>query len=450
MRAARNAVSPTISNNSNPAGDSVDRPSFAFPHRFIGNIFKRNSTNDNNVVRESVMERPSMMNNDNNESNTNNKTNPNNNNNSSSQSKRTPVFVKKIKVFMYSYGAPRVGNYGFKQFYDKIVPNAFRVVIDGDLVTGLPPSGYDHVGTEILVDSLGAGSVIIDPSFVEKWLRTHLKSSVTVHSLVYYQKGLLGLKLSAQYMREYAEEISAEHPLDPLRLAVRLRDAHKIEKLVEAEQENPSAENRSNNPAIPTTTMSISERYPRKQDILIDSNDSNNIELQEFATNGSREEKKTLDASLSINIVSDNPQLDPVFSPSVSGTDPSSVFNVLHETPANQPTAVPVPAENKIDLAHYEHDVRNMNELMSQINTFKKTGSIEEWFKKNTIQRFQRKKGAHDDSNIAENTASSSGVIVGSHSKRVIAVENKDPRNEPIEEVNSIATVVNDSADSPV
>jgi hypothetical protein len=445
MRAARNAVSPSFSSNSNPAVESVERPSFAFSRRFIGNIFKRNSTNDS-VVRESVAERPSTMNNDNNENNSNNQTNPTNIN--SRQSNRTPVFVKKIKVFMYSFGAPRVGNYGFKQFYDKIVPNAFRVVIDGDLVTGLPPSGYDHVGTEILVDSLGAGSVIIDPSFVEKWLRTHLKSSVTVHSLLYYQKGLLGLKLSAQYMREYAEEISAEHPLDPLRLAVRLRDAHKIEKLVEAEQDNPSAENRSNNPAIPTTTMSISEKYPRKRDFLIDSNDSNNIELQEFTTNGSREENKTLDASLLISTVSENPQIDPVFSPSVSGTDPSSVFNVLHETPENQPTAIPVLAENKIDLAHYEHDVRNMNELMSQINTFKKTGSIEEWFKKNTIQRFQRKKGAHDDSNIAENTASNSGasgVIVGSHTKRVTAVEDKVPEEKPAEELNIIA-----STDSPV
>ncbi|RYY69495.1 hypothetical protein EON63_23605 [archaeon] len=56
--------------------------------------------------------------------------------------------------------------------------------MDGDLVAGLPPSGYQHIGTEILIDGLGAGSLIIDPSFVERWLRTHMKSSVAVHSLL--------------------------------------------------------------------------------------------------------------------------------------------------------------------------------------------------------------------------------------------------------------------------
>eukprot|EP01035_Chromulina_nebulosa_P018490 gene18490-24205_t len=51
------------------------------------------------------------------------------------------------------------------------VPNSFRVIVDGDLVTRLPPSGYSHIGTAAVVDSLGSGSIIIDPSFVERWIR---------------------------------------------------------------------------------------------------------------------------------------------------------------------------------------------------------------------------------------------------------------------------------------
>jgi hypothetical protein len=94
-----------------------------------------------------------------------------------------------------------------------------RVVVDGDIVTGLPPSKYKHVGTQILIDSIGAGTIIIDPSFVEKWLRTTMKSSVAVHSLLVYRKGLLGIKLAAEFLGNSAKDVSKAH-LDPLRLVL--------------------------------------------------------------------------------------------------------------------------------------------------------------------------------------------------------------------------------------
>lgn len=130
--------------------------------------------------------------------------------------------VKRSKIFMYSYGCPKVGNGIFSQFYDRVVPNSYRIVVDGDLVTGLPPGGYFfstyvHIGTEILIDSVGAGSIIIDPSFVERWLRTTLKSSVALHSLFAYRKGLLGIRLAAEFMRKYAEDFRG---LDPLKVAL--------------------------------------------------------------------------------------------------------------------------------------------------------------------------------------------------------------------------------------
>jgi hypothetical protein len=151
------------------------------------------------------------------------------------------VFIKKIQVMMYNFGSPRVGNFAFQQLYDKEIPRSYRVVVDGDLVPGLPPSGYRHVGTEILIDSLGVGTIIIDPSFVERWLRTHLKSSISVHSLLVYRKGLLGVKLSAEQMRAYASEKQIED-IDPTRLALAWRNRVQIEKMVENETTVPAVD----------------------------------------------------------------------------------------------------------------------------------------------------------------------------------------------------------------
>jgi hypothetical protein len=75
---------------------------------------------------------------------------------------KPPPFVRKIKVLMYNYGSPKVGNGNFANFYDKMVPASYRVVVDGDIVPALPPqSNYSHVGTEILIDSMGAGATCI-------------------------------------------------------------------------------------------------------------------------------------------------------------------------------------------------------------------------------------------------------------------------------------------------
>jgi hypothetical protein len=43
----------------------------------------------------------------------------------------------------------RVMNAPMARQFKKIVPDAWRVVADGDLVTGVPSWGYKHVGTEV-------------------------------------------------------------------------------------------------------------------------------------------------------------------------------------------------------------------------------------------------------------------------------------------------------------
>jgi hypothetical protein len=110
----------------------------------------------------------------------------------------------------------------FAQLLDRVVPTVFRVVVDGDIVSSVPPAGfgYKHGGTEVIVDSIGAGSMIVDPSFVEKRLRTQSKSSVRVHSLLVYRKGLNGVKSSSEYMRNYVRDLPEGQALDTVRLAL--------------------------------------------------------------------------------------------------------------------------------------------------------------------------------------------------------------------------------------
>jgi hypothetical protein len=107
-----------------------------------------------------------------------------------------------LKLSMYSFGAPRFGNSDFFDFYNKHVPDSFRVVVDGDIVTSLPYSiaGFKHIGLEVLIDPFGAGSIIVDPSFVERRLRGYTKTSVSAHTIAAYYQGLVGITEAARYL----------------------------------------------------------------------------------------------------------------------------------------------------------------------------------------------------------------------------------------------------------
>lgn len=108
-----------------------------------------------------------------------------------------------VSVGMYNFGSPRVGNYHFAALCDRMCPNMFRTVVDGDIVTGIPSRGYKHVGIEVIIDGVGTGSIIIDPSFVERRLRTHIKSSLKAHSLFCYRTGLQGVRDASEHLRAY-------------------------------------------------------------------------------------------------------------------------------------------------------------------------------------------------------------------------------------------------------
>lgn len=92
-----------------------------------------------------------------------------------------------VRVTMVNFGSPRVGNYEFAKLYDKIVPDSYRVVCDGDVVTGVPKLlfMYTHVGHEVVIDT--QGNMIIDPTFVEKVFRTASRSKLSSHMMASYQ-----------------------------------------------------------------------------------------------------------------------------------------------------------------------------------------------------------------------------------------------------------------------
>ncbi|CBJ34006.1 conserved unknown protein [Ectocarpus siliculosus] len=103
----------------------------------------------------------------------------------------------KLELCMYSFGAPRAGNAIYAARYNDVVPDSFRVVVDGDPVPGVPSWWYTHVGTKVLIDGHGRGSLIIDPSFVEKRFFTRSKRHVLSHRIPNYQTGLRGNLLQA-------------------------------------------------------------------------------------------------------------------------------------------------------------------------------------------------------------------------------------------------------------
>ena len=85
-----------------------------------------------------------------------------------------------------------------------------RVVVDGDVVPAVPPfNKYVHMGTEVLIDGLGdTGTIIINPSSVEKVLIQKTKASVMGHLLGAYTNGLKTVKF-ASGMLEGSSSIGA-------------------------------------------------------------------------------------------------------------------------------------------------------------------------------------------------------------------------------------------------
>jgi len=122
-------------------------------------------------------------------------------------------FEGRCSIVMYNFGSPRVGNNVFRKAYNRLVPHSFRVVVDGDIVTGIPPrTFYQHLGTEVIIDGDGGGNFIVDPSVVEKKFQARPRANAIVHHLDYYNKGIRGI-LSEDMDKEILEDL-VKPPID--------------------------------------------------------------------------------------------------------------------------------------------------------------------------------------------------------------------------------------------
>jgi len=96
------------------------------------------------------------------------------------------VSANDITLSHYSFGCPKVGGYYFGRAYNELVPNTFRIVCDGDIITAWPSFylGYIHVGRSIVIDKFG--SIVVSPSLIEKRLALAKRTKGTPHMTTSY------------------------------------------------------------------------------------------------------------------------------------------------------------------------------------------------------------------------------------------------------------------------
>ena len=71
---------------------------------------------------------------------------------------------------MYNYGSPRVGNRTFAREFNRLVPNAWRVVNGNDAVVTVPRLlGYCHVGHAVRVSVTGEVDIQSEPQRQACW-----------------------------------------------------------------------------------------------------------------------------------------------------------------------------------------------------------------------------------------------------------------------------------------
>ena len=121
---------------------------------------------------------------------------------------------------LYTFGAPKVGNWQFSRHINKVLTSYYRVEIQDDLITMLPVGlgsyllYYKHAGTQVLLDSRGMGNMIIHPTVIEKKLWRHSNMpTLSNHSLHQYRNSLEACfpdsAMLAEYLRREVAATSA-------------------------------------------------------------------------------------------------------------------------------------------------------------------------------------------------------------------------------------------------
>uniref|UniRef100_A0A7S3NM01 Fungal lipase-type domain-containing protein n=1 Tax=Aureoumbra lagunensis TaxID=44058 RepID=A0A7S3NM01_9STRA len=103
-----------------------------------------------------------------------------------------PYLNSNIRLTLVTFGAPRVGNRVWARTHAILCPDSWRVVNDGDIVTGLPRFFFKHSGIPVVVDGRTGNFLVVNPSFVEQRLRLAARRKVSSHFLESYVRGLYG------------------------------------------------------------------------------------------------------------------------------------------------------------------------------------------------------------------------------------------------------------------
>lgn len=110
------------------------------------------------------------------------------------------ILTNKDEIFLqpqavlYSYGCPRIGNRAFNALLHKQVKTHYKVELNGDIVTILPPyfsftAGLysSSAGIQVVIDSDEAGNLIVKPNLIEQVLLSKNNASIGNHDLNLYR-----------------------------------------------------------------------------------------------------------------------------------------------------------------------------------------------------------------------------------------------------------------------
>ncbi|KDO24912.1 hypothetical protein SPRG_09556 [Saprolegnia parasitica CBS 223.65] len=113
-----------------------------------------------------------------------------------------------LRLAVYNYGSPRVGNHAFQELFNATMP-AFRVVNDGDIVTQYPKRDYTnvdldgvcvykHVGIEItlMCSENAVRGIIIRPTYIDRFFVLAHRNSLASHSLENYRNSFRSLMVA--------------------------------------------------------------------------------------------------------------------------------------------------------------------------------------------------------------------------------------------------------------
>eukprot|EP00898_Chlorokybus_atmophyticus_P004644 jgi/Chlat1/5180/Chrsp33S05158 len=107
---------------------------------------------------------------------------------------RVAMGIPAGQITVYTFGSPRIGNSGFTTRFNELVPVAFRVVNNRDMVTKLPMQvlGFTHVGTLALFDAQ-SHNLLLDPSWAEVlFMHNRPFGKTSRHTVIAYKASITG------------------------------------------------------------------------------------------------------------------------------------------------------------------------------------------------------------------------------------------------------------------